>query len=61
MNIKFEAQLTGEANVDAAAVFIEWEHQKHASICGFRNSSFSSIYTGHQAPPVAKKWTEDLE
>ena len=44
------AAWTGEPKVDAADVFFQWEKEKHASITGFRNSSFKSIYTGHQEP-----------
>ena len=79
LKIIISAEWTGEAKVDAAEVFFQWEKEKHASITGFRNSSFKagfgklyffkelalpkpekSIYTGHQAPPVPVKWTEDL-
>lgn len=54
------AKWTGEQNVDASEVFVRWENQKHHSICGFRNEQFRSIYTGHLAPPVPTKWTEDM-
>jgi len=54
------SEWTGEAKVDAAETFFQWEKEKHGSITGFRNNSFKSIYTGHQAPPVSSKWTEDL-
>jgi len=54
------AKWTGEQNVDASEVFVRWENQKHNSICGFRNEQFRSIYTGHLAPPVPTKWTEDM-
>lgn len=56
----FLAKWTGEQNVDASEVFVRWENQKHNSICGFRNQQFRSIFTGHLAPPVPTKWTEDM-
>ena len=43
-----KAEWTGEAKVDAAETFFQWEKEKHGSITGFRNNSFKSIYTGHQ-------------
>ena len=60
MSHTFLAKWTGEQNVDASEVFVRWENQKHNSICGFRNEQFRSIYTGHLAPPVPTKWTEDM-
>lgn len=54
-------QLTGEPSADCEKIFLEWEHQKHASILGFRNETFTSIYTGFEGPKQPKTWVEDLE
>lgn len=54
-------ELTGEANVDAEKIFVEWEHHKHAGILTFRDKQFTSMFTGFHAPKAPTIWAEDME
>lgn len=44
-----------------AELFKQWEHDKQASILGYRNRSYCSVLTGNQAPPHHTPWMEALD
>ncbi len=44
-----------------AKMFYEWEHDKDASITGYRNKSFTSPVTGTKAPVHHTVWVEALD
>jgi trimethylamine monooxygenase len=43
------------------AAFMEWEHNKHTDIMGFRDHSHTSAFTGTKAPIHHTKWSEALD
>jgi len=49
------------ANADAQEIFNTWEHHKHDSILNFRNQSFTSMFTGFDAPKAPTIWAEDMD
>ena len=44
-----------------AALFKEWEHDKEASILGYRNHSYRSVLTGNTAPVHHTAWMEAMD
>lgn len=42
-------------------LFMEWEHDKHSDIMGYRNKSYKSLMTGNTAPPHHTPWLEELD
>ncbi|MEO0619759.1 MAG: NAD(P)/FAD-dependent oxidoreductase [Pseudomonadota bacterium] len=45
----------------AAANFVEWEHDKEHSITGYRNKAFKSSVTGTMAPAHHTPWLEAMD
>ena len=45
----------------AAANFVEWEHDKEHSITGYRNKAFKSCCTGTMAPVHHTAWLEAMD
>jgi len=41
--------------------FMEWEHDKHNDIMGYRNKSYKSLMTGNVAPKHHTAWSEALD
>jgi trimethylamine monooxygenase len=41
--------------------FLEWKHDKHDDIIGYRNKSYRSLMTGTQSPPHHTPWLSALD
>ncbi len=41
--------------------FLEWKHDKHDDIMGYRNKSYKSLMTGNQSPPHHTEWLKELD
>jgi trimethylamine monooxygenase len=41
--------------------FLEWKHDKHHDIMGYRNKSYRSLMTGTQSPPHHTPWLSALD
>ena len=41
--------------------FLEWKHDKHDDIMGYRNKSYRSLMTGTQSPPHHTPWLSALD
>ncbi len=41
--------------------FMEWEHDKHSDIMGYRNKSYKSLMTGNMAPVHHTVWLKELD
>jgi len=42
-------------------LFMEWEHDKHNDIMGYRNKSYKSLMTGNKAPAHHTPWLDELD
>ena len=42
-------------------LFMEWEHDKHNDIMGYRNKSYKSLMTGNTAPAHHTPWLDELD
>ena len=41
--------------------FVEWEHDKHKDIMGYRDNGYRSLMTGNMAPVHHTKWVEAMD
>jgi cation diffusion facilitator CzcD-associated flavoprotein CzcO len=41
--------------------FMDWEHDKHNDIMGYRNKSYKSLMTGTMAPVHHTDWLKELD
>ena len=41
--------------------FMEWEHDKHHDIMGYRNNGYRSLMTGNMAPVHHTEWVEAMD
>ncbi|MCK4869312.1 MAG: NAD(P)/FAD-dependent oxidoreductase, partial [Alphaproteobacteria bacterium] len=55
---------TDYPNFDVEGVnktFVQWEHDKHDDIMGFRNNSYRSLMTGNMQPKHHTPWVDELD